>query len=218
MALSQAAERTGPRESTRILILDAAERLFGAHGLDNVSLRQIATEAGAANPAAVQYHFGDKTSLLRAMFEYRVPNLDSRRGELLTRATLQGQLDSPQALLDVLLRPIAELRDSSGRLSYASLLLAIRRNAPIVDPRHHPFDLGSVTRHVVDLLYVAMGDWPAEWRHHRLYMAGTCFLDAVVDVDRKMASGSDLGLSFDTVVDDAVRVATAVLMTPLIVR
>jgi len=208
------AEHPETRESTRTLILEAAERLFGSHGLESVSLRQIAAAAGGANPAAVQYHFGDKAGLLRAMFEHRVPQLDARRGELLTAATIRGAIGDPGALLEVLLRPIAEMRDAEGRLSYASLLLALRRTALEVDPRHHPFDLGAVTRHVVDLLQVATGDWPLTWRSRRLFMAGTCFLDAVVDLDRQHAAGADLDIAFETVVGDALRVAAAVIATP----
>ena len=42
---------------TRARILDAAERLFMAHGYDGTSMRQITGEAGV-NLAAVNYHFG----------------------------------------------------------------------------------------------------------------------------------------------------------------
>src|SRR3546814_2769538 len=41
-------------------ILQAAEDCFGEHGIDAVSLRQIAIAAGQGNTAAVQYHFGSK--------------------------------------------------------------------------------------------------------------------------------------------------------------
>lgn len=57
----------------------AAERLFGTHGLDGVSLRQIGIAAGNGNKMAVQYHFGDKAQLVQAIFEYRLPHLNERR-------------------------------------------------------------------------------------------------------------------------------------------
>ena len=43
-------------------ILDAAERLFMAHGYEGTSMRQITSEAGV-NLAAVNYHFGSKDAL-----------------------------------------------------------------------------------------------------------------------------------------------------------
>jgi AcrR family transcriptional regulator len=65
--------------STKVQILLAAERLFGEHGLDGVSLRQISVAAGTAHNSAVQYHFGTKDQLINAIFEYRLPQIDARR-------------------------------------------------------------------------------------------------------------------------------------------
>ena len=53
------------KESTQEVVLDAAERLFGRHGVDAVSLREIAVAAGSSNHFVVQYHFGDKARLIR---------------------------------------------------------------------------------------------------------------------------------------------------------
>ena len=49
---------------TRERILDAAERLFMAHGYEGTSMRQITGDA-AVNLAAVNYHFGSKESLMQ---------------------------------------------------------------------------------------------------------------------------------------------------------
>lgn len=60
-------------------IILAAEALFAEHGLDGVSLRQISVAAGSGNNTAVQYHFGTKEQLIRAIFEFRLPHLHERR-------------------------------------------------------------------------------------------------------------------------------------------
>src|SRR3546814_19686067 len=60
-------------------ILQAAEDCFGEHGIDAVSLRQIAIAAGQGNTAAVQYHFGSKEGLLEAIFQHRLPAIHQRR-------------------------------------------------------------------------------------------------------------------------------------------
>jgi AcrR family transcriptional regulator len=65
--------------STRDCLILTAERLFGRHGVEGASLRQIAAEAGAANNSAVHYHFGSKEGLVQAIFEYRLPQLMQRR-------------------------------------------------------------------------------------------------------------------------------------------
>jgi len=52
---------------TRDAILTAAEKLFAEYGMFAVSNRQISEAAGQGNTAAVSYHFGSKTDLLRAI-------------------------------------------------------------------------------------------------------------------------------------------------------
>ena len=63
---------------TRLRILDAAEELFACHGIDGTSMRMITGRAGA-NLAAVNYHFGGKDGLLRAVFQRRLGELNRRR-------------------------------------------------------------------------------------------------------------------------------------------
>jgi AcrR family transcriptional regulator len=54
-------------ERTRERLLDAAERLFAAHGIQAVSLRAVNAAAGASNVSAAHYHFGSKDGLVRAL-------------------------------------------------------------------------------------------------------------------------------------------------------
>lgn len=68
-------------------ILLAAERLFAERGF-GVSLREIAVAAGQRNHSAVQYHFGDKTGLIDALYAYRMTPLNLRRRELLDRKSV----------------------------------------------------------------------------------------------------------------------------------
>src|SRR6478736_6380215 len=59
--------RTDRADGTREAILTAAERLFAEHGVFAVSNRQVSEAAGQGNNAAVGYHFGTKTDLVRAI-------------------------------------------------------------------------------------------------------------------------------------------------------
>jgi AcrR family transcriptional regulator len=58
--------RTTDDESTQQRILAAAERLFADHGYANVSVRDIADEAGVTHPL-IYYHWGSKRELLAAV-------------------------------------------------------------------------------------------------------------------------------------------------------
>ncbi|WP_284742451.1 TetR/AcrR family transcriptional regulator [Amycolatopsis sp. RTGN1] len=59
--------RSARRDATRELILTTAERLFAEYGIEVVSNRQISEAAGQGNNAAVNYHFGTKADLVRAI-------------------------------------------------------------------------------------------------------------------------------------------------------
>jgi len=69
---------------TKQRILDTAERLFGDHGYDAVSLRHIISEAGV-NLAAVHYHFGSKEELLDQVVLRKVGPVNEARLALLDR-------------------------------------------------------------------------------------------------------------------------------------
>lgn len=69
---------------TKILILDAAERLFADHGFAATSMRTITSEAGV-NLAAVNYHFGSKEALIGEVFARRFQPVNDERLELLDR-------------------------------------------------------------------------------------------------------------------------------------
>ncbi len=59
---------------TKTRLLDATEALFIKYGYDAVLLRQI-TERAQVNLAAVNYHFGDKDSLMKTLLMQRLEPL-----------------------------------------------------------------------------------------------------------------------------------------------
>src|SRR5688572_13164459 len=67
---------------TRDRLLDAAERLLAAKGFEATSLRDVTSKA-KANVASVNYHFGSKEALVRAVFERRLGEVNRRRLALL---------------------------------------------------------------------------------------------------------------------------------------
>lgn len=62
------------KAGTKRKILDMSENLFVEQGYSNTSLRQITTKANV-NLAAVNYHFGDKKTLVRAILDQYLTKL-----------------------------------------------------------------------------------------------------------------------------------------------
>ena len=73
-------------EPARQKLLDAALRLWAVNGITGTSLREIRLAAGQGNVGALQYHFGDKDGVLRALLEREIPWLERRRTALLAQA------------------------------------------------------------------------------------------------------------------------------------
>lgn len=71
-----------PRADGRPELLDAAERLFGEHGIPLVSDRKIAEAAGNKNHSAVSYYFGGRTGLLEALLVRHLEGLETERKRL----------------------------------------------------------------------------------------------------------------------------------------
>nr|WP_272902915.1 TetR family transcriptional regulator [Streptomyces sp. BA2] len=89
-------------------ILLTAERLFATQGIDATSLRQVSSEAQQRNTAAAKYHFQNKVTLVRTIFDHRLDVIDARRGEMLKSAESGDRLGDPRELVEILVRPLAE--------------------------------------------------------------------------------------------------------------
>jgi AcrR family transcriptional regulator len=101
-------------EPARRQILDAALELFAERGITGVSLREIRLAAKQGNSAALQYHFGTKDGLLRALLERELPLLVDRRHALLAVAREAGG-DDVRAVAAVFVLPYAQLATGTER-------------------------------------------------------------------------------------------------------
>lgn len=101
---------------TRELIMTAAERLFAEHGVAAVSARQIGEVAGQGNTAAVGYHFGTKTGLVRAIIAVHTEDIERIRARMADRAA-QAEAAGSGSLRDwvsCLVRPSTDHLASLG--------------------------------------------------------------------------------------------------------
>jgi len=109
--------KSSARDQTRKQLISAAEKLFAKDGIDGVSLRQINLEAGQKNSSAAHYHFGSKDSLIMAIYQHRMENVNQRRLKKLSELQSSGDEKNIRALVGAIVYPIVEEIDAdmSGR-------------------------------------------------------------------------------------------------------
>jgi AcrR family transcriptional regulator len=98
---------TARGEQTREQLLDVAEQLMGTHGVERVSLREIRLAAGQRNKSAMQFHFGDRDGLLRALTDRHLPRQAAIQHALYEATLADGALGDARRLVEVLVRPNA---------------------------------------------------------------------------------------------------------------
>lgn len=195
---------------TRLLIIETAERLYAAKGLDGVSLREIGEAADQRNTAVVQYHFGGRDGLIAAIFEHGSFLVDE------LRAPLAEKLSDASSLVDlatVVVRPFAATipRDSHYVAFLARLMAdhALRGLAAAGLSKQRPSyrTLNKELRRRLDHL-------PRGVREVR---AATVveFTVFALAAHRGAAAGEPLShVSFDRYVKDLVQVVAAMIAAP----
>lgn len=162
------AEDTG-EAATKAAVFNAAERLFALHGFQNVSVRDITSEAGV-NLASVNYHFGSKDALLFEIFRRRTAELNRERARMLHEASDKHQGKPPvRAILEALFAP--PLRWAAPSLDRRiSVQFIIRARSEGTEEMRDVLvkDVSHLAR-FADALIIARPDLPREtifWRLH----------------------------------------------------
>jgi AcrR family transcriptional regulator len=115
---------------TREKLIAAAEQLFAERSIDGVSLRQINSAAGQRNSTALQYHFGGRSGLIRAVLDKHRGAIETRRHALLDEYVAAAAPDL-RLMAAALVRPVAaELADPDGGRAYLRIMAQLV-NRPI---------------------------------------------------------------------------------------
>ena len=96
-------------DDTRQRLLDAAEALFAECGFASTSLRAI-TGLAKANLAAINYHFGSKDELIRAVFARRLQPLNAERLMQLAALEASGRPLTVEEVLAAFIEPSLRLQ------------------------------------------------------------------------------------------------------------
>lgn len=175
---------------TAIVLLKTAERLFALHGIDSVSTRQIAREAGQKNHSALQYHFGSRDDLLDAILAYRMTKVNQRRSQLWAAVEAQGRLSNVRSLVMLIVQPLAEeLLQPAQESYYISLIAQLYSRDQAERIYLRDSDFFNTVRAVSERLAQQLVETPEELLVERLIFLGTQLVHAVAAWDFQRRDG-----------------------------
>jgi len=173
-------------DSTRARLLTAAEQLFAEKGVDGVSLREINRLAGARNAVAVQYHFGDRLGMVRAVNDKHYPEVDARRHAMLDEYEAHPEAGL-RALAGALVRPLAsKLADPDGGPEYLQIHAELINRPPSGEP--DDVDLPTEARDSIQRWRTLVGPFLSE-DAVRLHRRFTVIRLAAAELGRRAGSG-----------------------------
>jgi AcrR family transcriptional regulator len=194
-------------------LMVTAELLYGQHGVDGVSLRQIVAAAGQSNNNAVPLHFGSKAGLIQAASEMRLLPLEDERGVLLAAAHRDNDL-SVERMLGLLLMPLVTVMNEHDLEHYARFTLAVMK----VEPEEHPFvksaDISPASMEIHAQLAASLPHLPPDVFRRRLALACSLFLSAAAQVGGKLRLSSNGYPSRQIFFQDMFSASVAVLTAP----
>jgi AcrR family transcriptional regulator len=194
MTTATKSTRTDRASLTREAILTAAERLFAEHGVFAVSNRQVSEAAGQGNNAAVGYHFGTKTDLVRAIeHKHAIPVEKLREERVAAIADNGGELrDWAECLVLPLTDHLTALGSPTWYARFAAQVMA--------DPAYQK----TVTRDALALpalitvlegINRCLPDLPGHVRVERNIMARNLLMHTCAEYERALAEGTSLPLT-----------------------
>ncbi|MGV0745984.1 TetR/AcrR family transcriptional regulator [Mycolicibacterium sp. XJ870] len=179
--------RTERASSTREAILTAAERLYAEHGVFAVSNRQVSEAAGQGNNAAVGYHFGTKTDLVRAIEHKHRGPIEFLREQMVDRVGNSTELrDWVACLVQPLTDHLAALGNPTWYARFAAQVMT--------DPAYHNIVVRDALSspslvQVIDGMNNCLPDLPAAIRVERNIMARNLLMHSCADRERALVQG-----------------------------
>ena len=124
-----------PTADTHAAIIKSAERLFAAQGIEGVSLREIMREAGQRNTTSLQYHFGDRDGLIRALVEKHIQSVSLRQDAILDLLESHDGTTLREACAALVQPLVAKLNDPDGGPEFLQVAAQLVNRADrLIDP------------------------------------------------------------------------------------
>ncbi|WP_181319602.1 TetR/AcrR family transcriptional regulator [Rhodococcus sp. OK519] len=200
-------------EDVRTKILLAAERLFAERGVEHVSMRQIGERAGQRNNSAVQYHFGDKSGLIQALYDLRLLPLNAARHRMIAELDVPDSRELAGAYVLPLATTVVAANGSSCYARFLDRYLGRGRDFEPFDDRH-----GSGSREVVRQMSELMDGIGPGVREERLRMVQVLTIRTLADLEYRLDNRQIDSTAADLTVSALVEAVSVLLEAPTDVR
>jgi AcrR family transcriptional regulator len=199
---------------TAVMVLETAERLCGERGLESVSIRDIAREAGVSI-SVIYHHYGSKGNLLRTILQTRLAELGVIRGAIFAELEEQPRPEL-RKILYAIFAPMVQLRAPGAGREPTVQFLARALVTTLPELKEEGDATVRELKRVVELLERALPDLShAEicWRLH--FTFGIEHMTHWDDARLAIMSGGDCdGGSIDDVIERAIDYAEAAFLAP----
>lgn len=174
------------RNASAEQIKAVALRLFAEHGVDGVTVREIAMAAGQKNHGAVGYYFGSKEALIRLLVRDGAIALDQLRNAELNRLERDGGPRTIRDIVDVLIVPLTTL-GNDHYVRFISMLSMTHRDLMIgaLDPSWN-----SAYGRCLDHLRRLMPPMPHAQQNMRFVLMGIYLTAVISSRQRSLADHS----------------------------
>lgn len=210
-------------QATRDLLMTAAEHLIAEHGVAAVSARQISDAAGQGNTAAVGYHFGTKTDLVRAILRKHTEDIERIRAQMADEAA-QGGADGVRDWVSCLVRPttghLAELGAPTWFARFGAQVLTDPQLRPVL--MEEAAGTPAITR-ILRGVNRCLAGLPARVRAERDDMAFALMVHVIAEHERALATraghagqrGADPRISWDHAATGLIDALTGLYQAPV---
>ena len=209
MAQPTKVEKQG--EPAKMRILRAGETLFGKLGYDGTTARKIA-ESATVPVALINYHFGSKEGLYRAVFENRAPAIYDQRVVGLQLARSEPDWERRvELVVKALIVPMFGLRDDSNSGAFGRIL-AHEMSDPSSEGRGIFKDMfDPVALMMIDAIAECFPDWTkaeVNWAYHTMLGA---MMVVMMDAGRiaRLSDGAANADDYETAAVHLVAILTA---------
>ncbi len=188
------ANRTDRASGTREAILAAAERLFAERGVFSVSNRQVSEAAGQGNNAAVGYHFGSKTDLVREIERRHRAPVEALREQMVSQV---GDSADLRDWVSCLVRPLTDHLEALGNPTWYARFAA----QVMADPAYQDIVVKDALSspslvEVINGINSCLPELPVKVRQARSVMARNLLMHTCADVERSLTAGASTSISW----------------------